>query len=143
MEEFEVNGTGRYIKLLIDSHGQWGTSVYELNLWDEEPEATADPYMIKYEAEGGRLSDASQIELEHASGGRAVGPLQTPGGNVAFSHIPAAGKIAVSYTSEGDGRIGLYINGTRTDIELPASDTFREKVFQAPVSYTHLSRCLC
>lgn len=133
VEEFEVNGTGRYIKLLIDSHGQWGTSVYELNLWDEEPEATADPYMIKYEAEGGRLSDASQIELEHASGGRAVGPLQTPGGNVAFSHIPAAGKIAVSYTSEGDGRIGLYINGTRTDIELPASDTFREKVFQAQI----------
>ena len=133
VEEFEVNGSGRYIKLVIDAHGKWGTNVYEFNVWEEEQEAAADPYMIKYEAEGGQLTDVSAQDAENASGGKAVGPMQTAGGKAAFSHIPAADKIAVSYTSEADGKIGLYINGTRTDLALPAADTFQEKVFRVQI----------
>ena len=141
VEEYEVAGSGRYIRMLVEKHGTWGTSLYELNVWEAQPEQPGPPEqpgqpdaggnIVKFEAEGAMINGSAAVTGSGtASGGQAVAGLDGAGSSVTFRNLPACDRVTVCYSSpngQENGKIGLYINGVRT--ELPIVNTESGEVF--------------
>ena len=149
VEEYEVTGRGQYVRLLVVKHGTWGTSLYEFNVWEakdqpDQPDQPQEPdvsgnNIVKLEAEGAVQEGTEAQEMPNASGGAAVTGLYTAGSRVTFKNLPAGDCVTVCYSSpqvQEEGRIGLYINGVRTDLPtqgIPDPGSFRESTIAAQI----------
>ncbi len=89
----------------------------------------------KVEAESGVLAGGAQVGGDDptASGNHGVGWLSTPGASVSFSPCAASSSIDVYYQSPNTGKIGLYINSTRYDLNFSAASSWTELTFNQAV----------
>ena len=59
------------------------------------------------------LSGSAGIYADSAaSGGYGLGYIDLAGASVSLADCPAASSLTIGYAADGAGRLGLYINGT-------------------------------